>query len=139
MRWSRLSPIRRRLRLKMSGCSRLSQRTNELTELLGQQTATADVLKAISRSTFDLQTVLDTLIETAARLCEAHRGVIFRRDGDFYHGAAFYNASPDLVDFIRHHPITPGRHTITARVALEQRAIHVADLQEDPEYTYALL
>jgi class 3 adenylate cyclase len=116
----------------------LRQRTTDLTEALEQQTATADVLKVISRSQFDLQLVLDNLIETATSLCGARRGVIFRRDDDLYHGAAFYNASPDFVDFIRRHPITPGRHTITARVALERRAIHVADLQEDPEYTYAL-
>jgi GAF domain-containing protein len=116
----------------------LRQRTTDLTEALEQQTATADVLKVISRSQFDLQLVLDTLIETAASLCAAKRGVIFRRDGDLYHAAAFYNASPDLVDFVRRHPIAPGRHAITARVALERRAVHVADLQEDAEYTYAL-
>ena len=117
----------------------LRQRTDDLSESLQQQTATADVLKVISRSTFDLQTVLDTLVETAARLCEAHRGVIaLRRDGNSYHGVAFYNASPELIDFIRRHPITPGRHTITARVALERRTVHVADLQADAEYTYAL-
>ena len=96
------------------------------------------MLKVISRSAFDLQAVLDSLIETAARLCEAKRGVILRREGDSYHGVAFYNTSPELVDFVRRHPITPGRHTITARVALERRTIHVADLQADPEYEYAL-
>src|SRR6516165_8959594 len=116
----------------------ISRLRRQLSEALEQQTATADVLKIISRSTFNLQTVLGSLIETAARLCGAHRAVIFRRDGDFYHGVAFYNASPEVVDFIRRHPITPGRHSISARALLERRTIHVADVQADAEYTYAL-
>ena len=116
----------------------LRQRTQDLTEALEQQTATADVLKVISRSQFDLQLVLDNLIQTATSLCGAKRGVIFRRDGDLYRAAAFYNATPDLIEFVRNHPIAPGRRTITARVALERRVIHVTDLQEDTEYTYAL-
>src|ERR1700738_1712718 len=111
---------------------------SELRESLQQQPAHADVLKVISRSAFDLQTVLDTLIETAAKLCEARRGVILRREGNSYHGVAFYNASPELIDFITQHPIRPGRNTVTARVALERRTVHVPDLQADPEYAYAL-
>jgi hypothetical protein len=110
--------------------------TSELNDSLKRETA--DVLKVISRSTFDLQMVLDNLIETTATLCEAYRGAIFRRDGDTYHGVAFYNASEELIDFVRSHPVTPGRHTITARVALDRRTVHVADLQADPEYKYAL-
>ena len=79
---------------------------------------------SLRRCIISHKTPLDTLIGNAARLCDARRGVILRRDGDSYHGVAFYNASPELVDFIRRHPVTPGRHSITARVALERRTIH---------------
>jgi class 3 adenylate cyclase len=116
----------------------LRQRTTDLAEALEQQTATADVLKVISRSQFDLQLVLDTLIETAARLCDAKRGVINTREGDLYHSVAFYNASPELVDYLRRHPSAAGRETITGRVILERRVIHAADLQADAEYSPAL-
>src|SRR6516165_3737848 len=111
--------------------------TRELKEAHQQLAAAAEVLKVISGATFDLQPVLGTVIEHAARLCDARRGVILRREGDSYHGAAFYNASPELIEFVRRHPVTLGRHAITARVASERRTIHVADLQADPEYQYA--
>ncbi len=116
----------------------LEARNRELTQALEQQTATSEVLRVISQSTLDLQPVLDTLIENATRLCGARRGVIMQRDGDSYRGVAFHNVGPDLIDFLQTHPVTPGRQTVTARAALERRTIHVADLQADPEYQYAL-
>jgi len=94
------------------------------------------VLKVISRSTFDLQTVFDTLVGSAARLCEAENAFIFRYDGHVLHMAAGYNVSPELREFANHHPIRPGRDSTTGRAGLERRTIHIADVRADPEYTY---
>ena len=103
----------------------LRHRTDDLSESLQQQTATADVLKVISRSTFDLQTVLDTLTESAARLCAADKGVIFQRDGELYRLASNYGFSPEAERYAAEHPLRPDRGSTTGRVALEGRAIHV--------------
>jgi len=109
---------------------------NELRESLQQQTATADVLKVISRSTFDLQVVLDTLVESAVRLCEAERGLVFRREGEIYKSVAYYNYSPEFRAFHESHPITPGRGTAVGRTALEGKAVQIVDVLADPEYTF---
>jgi GAF domain-containing protein len=112
----------------------LRQRTDDLSESLQQQTATADVLKVISRSTFDLQTVLDTLIQSAARLCEADKGAIFKRDGDLYRWSANFGNPPELETFARANPFKAGHQSVTSRVALEGKAIHIADVLADPDY-----
>ena len=113
----------------------LEARNRHLTEALEQQTATAEVLKVISRSTFDLQPVLETLIENAAKLCDAPQGAIFRVDGELLHPAAFYGASPELKEAAP--DVRAGRGSVVGRVALELRPVHVLDVLSDPEYQYA--
>ncbi len=118
--------------------SELRQRTDDLTESLQQQTATAEVLKVISRSAFELQPIFDALVERAVKLCEAERAFLFRFDGEFLCAVASYNVSPELRDWVDRHPIGPGRHSISARAALDQRTVHVHDVQADPEFGYAV-
>src|SRR5262249_35789182 len=93
----------------------LRQRTDDLSESLQQQTATADVLKVISRSTFDLQAVLDTLVESANRLCEADFAFVFQRRGDLFHYAASYGFSGEFIEYQRQNPIPLGRDSLTGR------------------------
>ena len=107
---------------------------NELRESLERQTATADVLKVISRSTFDLQMVLNTLTELAAKVCAADKGVIFQQDGELYRFGANYGYSREAEEYALEHPIRPDRGSITGRVALDGRAIHLPDVLADPEY-----
>jgi GAF domain-containing protein/anti-sigma regulatory factor (Ser/Thr protein kinase) len=113
-------------------------KTRDLTESLQQQTATADVLKVISRSAFDLEAVFETVVERSARLSgvEGARANIFRYDGELLRITATYNVPPKVREWLEQNPIRPGRHSGTARAALERRTIHVPDVLADPEYTF---
>ena len=112
-------------------------RTDDLSESLLQQTATADVLKVISRSTFDLKTVLDALVEAAARLCEADQGTIARERDGVYHRVATYGYSDDFTEYVRNLPVIPERGTAMGRALLEGKVVHIPDVLADPEYTFA--
>jgi GAF domain-containing protein len=114
----------------------LHERTEDLSESLQQQTATAEVLKVISRSTFDLQAVLDTLVESVARLCEADTTAIARQNDDVYELAATYGHSAEVIKFMRARPFKVERGNVVGRVVLEGKAIQLEDVQADPEFTY---
>ena len=108
---------------------------NELRQSLQQQTATADVLKIISQSTFDLKTVLNTLVESVARLCEADWAAIRRPKGSAFLHVASHGAPIEYNEYMESHPVEPGRGTTAGRVLLEGKPIHILDVQADPEYT----
>jgi PAS domain S-box-containing protein len=114
----------------------LRERQAELARSVDELTATSDVLKIISRSTVDLETVLDTLVETVTRLCRADQSVMFRRRDDEYHLVASCGLSAEGKQFVFTHPLTDDRGTISARVAAERRPVHIPDVLQDPEYTY---
>ena len=108
---------------------------NELRESLAQQTATADVLKVISRSTFDLQAVLDTLVESAARLCEADMAAISRPMGEVFEHLTSYGYSPAHKQYMQTHPIPSGRGSVSGRTVLDGKFVHILDVKADPDYT----
>ena len=112
----------------------VQQRTHDLSESLQQQTATADVLKVISRSTFDLQVVLDTLVKSAAQLCEADSATINCPKGDTYALVASHGYTSEIAQYFRNHPILPDRGSVLGRVVLDGKIIHVADVEADPHY-----
>ena len=107
---------------------------NELRQSLEQQTATAKALQVISSSTFDLQTVLDTLVETAGRLCSADASAIWRPDGDVLRLVSIYgDISKEFLEYARQNPITPSRATVSGRTILEGRTVHIPDILSEPE------
>jgi signal transduction histidine kinase len=112
----------------------LRERTDDLSESLQQQTATADVLKVISRATFDLQTVLETLLQSAARLCEADRAALTRQVGERFQHVASYGYTAEYQKYMETYTIPSGRGSVSGRAVLDGEIVHVKDVRADPDY-----
>ena len=127
--WSRVSPTRPSSRSRTRGCS------TSCAKSLQQQTATADVLKVISRSTFDLQTVLETLTASAAHLCEADMAATARQKGDAHYLVSVYGYPPNVIEYVKTIPHERGTGSVVGRTVLSAKTVHVTDVLADPEYT----
>ena len=137
----RRKPAAQRVRRRLSAAthkSEIARLRRELQDALERQTSTSEVLKVISRSTFDLKPVLETLLERAVRLCDADRGLIYRQDGDVYRAAANYGHTAEFIKkVVDRNPIRQDRSSATGRAALERRVVHIHDILKDPEYRWA--